>query len=806
MKRTGTLTVPYTFCLFCGLVALVLLMAGTFAWQVRRDLRVAEPSIAATALHGAIAPVVQQMERLVDPSLEQLGTIRRWAASGVLPEHAPSRWPEVVIPVLASNQHLQSLMLVKENGTRFMAFRDGPEWSGSIVETAMSDNSVQGKRWDASGLSLNPVEDIVTSADPRENDWYVRAMAQSGREGEAGLVSETRGKNLTLSAPLRFSGGHRGCLALVVDCSPLWQVVSRLKPVELMLDPGALRLGQLQNEPMAALLATQALPGTNSGALGQLYPSSEERSDYWYAAQTFAVGGASPWGVIARVRKADLPSPSLPVLDYLLWTLSVGLAGALLLALLFGHRITRPLRQVAARAKGIHLLDEHYLPWPRSRFTEVNVLTAALEEIYETAVEHLDYHEAPLIVWAEPEERAAEGMIEADAVRHVFQFPRGTARVHEAEVPTGTVIDVAGAPGEIALPQAIPAAQLQLLQGTRKEVRRLQSQLAGACEELRTADNHYQQDLARMRRQRNCLRGLERLLLTEGCASVGVLAQVRETLGASRVSLWTTGKSEGEFQVSGHQGNHGDTRANFLASRSFLALLQSEGLITVQEPASDPRLCSLSSHPFFEGLDDPRLLAPIKLAGRLLGFLLIERAAGLGRWKGDEELFAMGVANASAGVLWHQLRRPQEKELGTITAISTRRNGSAANGKGTQSVSTDSGRRIRRDDGAIYWEVDRAGCIKSISGEVEALYGRTREQLIGQPITFLSDGAQGQRDMACLALLLAGERCKSYETCHIAGDGTAVHLTVRAKIWRDAGDRIVGARGTVALVRAAIAS
>lgn len=814
MKRTGTVTVPYTFCLFCGLVALVLTMAGTVAWQVRRDTKAAEPATASRVLHGAIAPAIQEMKRLFELPVENVATLRQWAANGVFPERHPTRWPEVVIPALASGEQIQSLVVVKENGARFQATRVGREWIGSTFEPAEPDAAPRNGRWDPAGLHLGISDDDVMSGDPRENGWYTRALAVSEGGGEVSLVSEVRGKTLTLAAPLRFPGGQRGCVAVVIDGSPLWQLASRTGGIDLIVDPDAARLGQLQNEQTMALLATQALPGASNGALGQIYPAPDAPSEYWYAAESCAIGDAGAWWVIGRVRQADLPLPALPVLRYLAWALGTGLVSAIIVALVFGHRMTRPLRQVAARARGIHVLDEHYLPWPRSRFTEVNILTSALEEIYETAVEHLDYHEAPLIVWAEPEQSATDGMIEAEAVRHVFQFPRGNGKaVAEADESPGAVIEVAAGVGEMALPQAVPAAQLQVLQGTRKEVRRLQSQLAGACEELRTADNHYQQDQARMKRQRNFLRGLERLLLSEGCASVTMLSQVREVLGATRVTLWAAGRHEGEFHLSGVQGVHGDTSSPFVASFTFLALLQGEGLVTVQEPLSDPRLSSLSSHPALMGMEDPKLLAPIKFAGKLLGFFLVERATGLGRWKGDEELFTMGVANACAGVLWHQLRMPHTASPAPgatappVSMLAQGRNGNGkTNGNGARTKSLSAHSRVRTEDGAVYWEIDRAGCIKSIEGDVESLYGRTRDQLIGQPITFLSDSLQGQRDMDRLAGLLAGQRCKGYETSHIAVDGSAVHLSIRAKVWRDASDRIVGARGTLARVRAAIAS
>ena len=802
MKRTGTVTVPYTFCLFCGLIALVLLMAGTVTCLAARDARATEATRATTVLHEAMAPVTRAMSAHFDPPVGGLHTLRQWAATGLLSGQHSAQWASMVLPVLSPLEAVGEIYLVKENGTCFHATRDSKGWLGSRVDPAAPDAALRGTRWDSQGTRLETGQAQGEQGDARLSSWYAKALVLLDEGERSPLVVEVGEKSVTLATPLRFSGGQRGCVALVLAPMPATEVTAG---VDVMIDPGGERIGQIQDLQTLSLLASQAVPGGGNAALARLFP--EAGADSWYAAQSYAFNDVCAWWVIGKVSTGALPLPALPLLHYLGWALGVGLLGALVLALVFGHRITRPLRQVAARARGIHVLDEHYLPWPRSRFTEVNVLTSALEAIYETAVEHLDYHDAPLIVWAQPEAPASEGMIDAEAVRHVFQFPRGNEKATEREAPQGTVIDVAAGTGEVALPQIIPAAQLQVLHGTRKEVRRLQSQLAGACEELRTADNHYQQDRARMKRQRNCLRGLERLLLAEGGASPAMLAQVQDILGASRVMLWTMGREEGQFHLTGARGNGAEPALPFTASFTFLALLQSESLIAVQEPLTDPRLVTLSAHPCFRGVDEPRLLAPIKLAGKLLGFLVAERPSGLGRWKGDEELFAMGVANAAAGVLWRQMRRRAAETPGANTppaAVSERvlahsRNGIRKNANGAP-------RRAVAEAPLLYWEIDRAGCIKSIDGDVEGLYGRTREQLIGQPITFLSDSEQGPRDMERLAALLSGHRCEGYETWHFSVEGRAVHLAVRAKVWRDASDRIVGARGTLEPVSAAIAS
>lgn len=802
MKRTGTLTVPYTFCLFCGVIGLVLLMAGTFAWLAMNDIREAEPDQATNVLHDAIEPVSQSLARIFDAPVRQLNAFSQWASSGLIPEGNPAQWPSIVLPTLTALDNVKALHLVRENGAACFVARSGEGWTGSAGDPANPDAALTRMTWDLQGRPVSGGERGDLPDDFRHSDWYQKAMGPTDTEPASPLVAELGDNSLTLAVPLTFANGQRGCVAVDLDTSSLEFPADGMNSVDVMIDPGGVRLGQIQDAQALALLQEKAVPGANSVALARLFPLAPAQASYWYAARSYALSETEVWWVIARVESSALPIPALPVFTYVLWALAAGMAGALVLALVFGRHITRPLRQVAARARGIHVIDEHYLPWPRSRFTEVNVLTAALEEIYEAAVEHLDYHDAPLVTWAEPEMSTTDGMIDADAVRHVFQFPRGNEETVKPLQADGTVIDISGETARVALPESIPAAQLQVLHGTRKEVRRLQSQLAGACEELRTADKHHQEDQARMKRQRNCLRGLERLLLAEGGASPTMLAQVQEILGASRISIWTAGRETAQFHLTAARGDQRGSAPVLVAPFSLIALLQSESLVVVQDPAKDPRLSALADHPYFKLSDEPRLLAPIRLAGKLLAFLIAERPHGHGRWKGDEELFVLGVANACAGVLWHQMRNRVAASATSFAAQMLVQGPSPRNGNGKTKKNGASHRPA-----SLSWEIDRAGCIKSINGDVEGLYGRTREQLLGQPITFLSGEKQGQRDMERLAALLAGQRCKGgYETCHVAADGSVLQLVVQAKVWRDASDRIVGARGTLEPVSAAIAS
>jgi len=114
-------------------------------------------------------------------------------------------------------------------------------------------------------------------------------------------------------------------------------------------------------------------------------------------------------------------------------------------------------------------------------------------------------------------------------------------------------------------------------------------------------------------------------------------------------------------------------------------------------------------------------------------------------------------------------------------------------GNGTQTATPTEGETTGP---VLQWETDLAGCIKRIEGDVLSVYGRTADQLLGQPFTFLTDEVQGHADLEHLSLLLAGHPCAGYRTCHQHADGSAVELYIVGERLRDANDRVVGARGT----------
>ena len=84
----------------------------------------------------------------------------------------------------------------------------------------------------------------------------------------------------------------------------------------------------------------------------------------------------------------------------------------------------------------------------------------------------------------------------------------------------------------------------------------------------------------------------------------------------------------------------------------------------------------------------------------------------------------------------------------------------------------------------------------TIEGNLTGLLGYTARDLLGQPVTFLSETAQGERDLAQLQQALSGAPCTGYETILRTGYGEEIRLHIRAEVLRDTAGRVAGIRGT----------
>src|SRR5665213_1897512 len=85
------------------------------------------------------------------------------------------------------------------------------------------------------------------------------------------------------------------------------------------------------------------------------------------------------------------------------------------------------------------------------------------------------------------------------------------------------------------------------------------------------------------------------------------------------------------------------------------------------------------------------------------------------------------------------------------------------------------------------------GVITSWNSAAERMFGHTREQAIGQPITLVIPADLHGEESAILAKLRSGERIENYETTRARRDGTKFEVSLTISPVRDMGGRVVGA-------------
>ncbi|WP_407117039.1 PAS domain S-box protein [Bradyrhizobium sp. LMG 9283] len=95
------------------------------------------------------------------------------------------------------------------------------------------------------------------------------------------------------------------------------------------------------------------------------------------------------------------------------------------------------------------------------------------------------------------------------------------------------------------------------------------------------------------------------------------------------------------------------------------------------------------------------------------------------------------------------------------------------------------------DDAIVSKDLD--GVIQTWNGGAERLFGYSREEAVGQPITMLIPADRQDEEPHILARIKAGERIHHYETIRQRKDGTTFDISLTISPIRDRWGRIIGA-------------
>jgi PAS domain S-box-containing protein len=99
---------------------------------------------------------------------------------------------------------------------------------------------------------------------------------------------------------------------------------------------------------------------------------------------------------------------------------------------------------------------------------------------------------------------------------------------------------------------------------------------------------------------------------------------------------------------------------------------------------------------------------------------------------------------------------------------------------------------IESSDDAIVGK-DLRSIITSWNGGAERLFGYSRAEAVGQPITIVIPRDRWDEELRVMASIHAGERVPPFETVRVRKDGSLVDVSVSVSPIRDASGRIVGA-------------
>jgi PAS domain S-box-containing protein len=85
------------------------------------------------------------------------------------------------------------------------------------------------------------------------------------------------------------------------------------------------------------------------------------------------------------------------------------------------------------------------------------------------------------------------------------------------------------------------------------------------------------------------------------------------------------------------------------------------------------------------------------------------------------------------------------------------------------------------------------GCVTSWNRGAEIIFGYSREEMIGKPVTILIPGDRQDEEPAILGKIRRGESIDHYETVRRRKDGKLIHISVTVSPIRDMAGKIIGA-------------
>jgi len=321
--------------------------------------------------------------------------------------------------------------------------------------------------------------------------------------------------------------------------------------------------------------------------------------------------------------------------------------------------------------------------------------------------------------------------------------------------------------------------------------------MLGISEDITDRKQHEEIEQGRLKQlavQQTVLHGLAEHPAIHGGYPLEAFPTIAEnaahTLSVERASIWLFDDTQSTlilqdlFEVTPKQHRSGLRLPTDKYPSFVLALDQEPFALSAHDAQTDPRMSELTLD-YLAPLNINAVLdAPIRRHGRVIGILCIEHVGSTRTWAPEEQTFAGSLAAMATLTLEASDRREAQEALEHHVR------------ERTDELRRTTGHleTIIEESPLAMIELDQTGLITTWNAAATALFGWTKDEVLGQELPYVPPGQEEEsKDLWTAAM--SGAAPRNLELCRQRKDGTLVEVNMWGSSLQGPGSQAVGAIG-----------
>lgn len=168
--------------LLINLLAVILLLSGAILLATTHATGKAIESLSHSLISRTIDHTISQLDRYVEPLIQDLKMFATWGHEGVMDIRNPSSFNQLAEAMISSFPQISSAMLADLSGHELMLLQNQDQWLSRETRADDWADEVREQRWSQNTKSVTTWKDL--KYDPRLRPWFKGALQVLEKRGE----------------------------------------------------------------------------------------------------------------------------------------------------------------------------------------------------------------------------------------------------------------------------------------------------------------------------------------------------------------------------------------------------------------------------------------------------------------------------------------------------------------------------------------------------------------------------------------------------------------------------------------------